>query len=697
MAKRPRKKKVAGRERDRKIARDPIVARTTWLSSEWLWSGILLLAVIAAYSPVWSAGCIWDDEALVTKNPTIVDPAGLKAIWTTRAADICPLTLTTFWIEYRLWGATLWPYHLMNVFQHGAVALLLWRVLLRLRIPGAWLGAAIWALHPVQVESVAWISEMKNTESGIFYLCSILCFLKTPGMDNRAVSSGYGCYGLTILFAALAMASKSSTVILPLALCLCAWWIEGRWNWRSMAGILPIFLMSIVAGLVSVWTQKLHLEASPDAQLLLNGWQRLASAGDAIWFYLGKLIWPYPLMAIYPRWQVDAGELISYLPLLAAIILVFVLWVFLRTGARPWFFAFAYFLAALIPVLGLVNNTYSYYSFVADHFQYLASMGPLALAGAGMVWIANIIGPPGFYLKSLFGAGLLLILGTLSWYRAGAFENEITLWTDTLAKNPTCWLGYNNLGKALSLEGRADEAIADYQKALEIYPNYAMAYFNIGCALAKKGQVDQAIAHYEKALKIDPNYVQAQCNLGFALFTKGQVDESIATFNNVLVKDPDLAEAHYNLGIALIKKGNLDEAKEHFQKTLEIDPRHEGALNNLGAIFFQRGQWDAAIGQFQKAIEVNPDDADTHSNLGLAFFQKGQLDQAIDQFQAVFKINPNDASAHATLGVALMQKGELEGAIDQLQQALRLQPTFPYAQDNLEKAQTMARQRAMQK
>jgi len=285
----------------------------SWFRRDWLWGLILLVAVIVAYSPAWWAGYIWDDNDVVTDNPVIVGPFGLEEIWTTSAADICPLTLTTFWAEHKLWDLAALPYHLANVLLHGACAIVLWRVLHSLRVPGAWLGAALWALHPVAVESVAWITEMKNTESGLFFLLSLLFFVKdlrTAPAGKRGIWNRN--YALTMLFAAMAMAAKSSTVILPLVLCLCAWWIEGRWQWRTVWRVAPIFLMSVAAGIVSIWTQKVR--GAGDANLLRSWPERLITAGDATWFYLGKLAWPHPLMMVYPKWQIDAADVLSYVP-----------------------------------------------------------------------------------------------------------------------------------------------------------------------------------------------------------------------------------------------------------------------------------------------------------------------------------------------------------------------------------------------
>src|SRR5260221_1363891 len=426
MAKRLKKKKRLNSEVPAKVAATASVApqMPPWFCRDWLWGLILVVAVILVYQPVWYAGFIWDDEGLVTANPCIAGPLGLKEIWTTSAADICPLTLTTFWVEHALWGFAPLPYHLANIFFHGACAVLLWRVLRSLQVPGAWLGAALWALHPVQVESVTWVTEMKNTQSGLFFLLTLLFFVKELQSPDRRR------YALTLLFATLAMASKSSTVILPVVLCLCAWWVEGRWQWRNLMKVGPIFLISIAASALSMWTQGLQLATDTDPQWVRTWPERLVTAGDAVWFYLGKLAWPHPLITCYPGWEIGAGQSFSYLPLLAVIMVLFLLWFKRASWSRPWFIVFAYFLVALLPALGLVDNYIFKYSLVFDHFQYLAGMGPLVLAGAGLAFFAGFVLAKKFWLQGTLGAGGLLILGVLSWQRAWVYGSQGTLWTE---------------------------------------------------------------------------------------------------------------------------------------------------------------------------------------------------------------------------------------------------------------------------
>lgn len=701
-----------------------------WVKREWVGGLILLLAVMVIYLPVWQAGFNWDDDAHITENPSMIGLHGLKEIWTTSAARICPLVLTTFWVEHALWGLHPLPYHLVNVLLHGVSAILLWQVLRNLQIRGAWLGAALWALHPVQVETVAWITELKNTQSGLFYLLSILFFER----DLRASASQHRNgvswnYALSLLFASLAMASKSSTVILPLVLGLCAWWVEGRWHRRNLLKVAPMFLMAAAAALVSMWTQK--LEGASDPQWTRSWPERLATSGDVVWFYLGKLLWPHPLIFIYPRWVIDAGSWLSYLPLAALLLVLIIVWLNCASWSRPWFFALAYFLAALLPVLGLIDHYFLRYSFVGDHFQYLASMGPLALAGAGLTRWADFVLPGQRQLQVTLCAALLLILGLLSWQQVWIYKSPETLWTDTLNKNPACWMAHNNLGNCLLLKKQEDQAIAHFQKALSINPNDSAAHdnlghvffqrgqmdeamaqfqiavqlnpnapnarYNLGDALAQKGRIDAALEQYREVLKIDPHFTGAYNNLGIILVQKGQSDEAIIQFQKAVELNPDFADAHYNLGSALSQKQRVDEAIVQYQKTVELDPNLANAHYYLGNALTQKGRIDEAILQYQKTVDLDPNRVEAYNNLGNALTQKGRLDEAVIEFLQALEVNPNFAETHNNLGVTLFQKGQLNEAVAQFQEALRLKPDYADVQKNLAKVKAMMRQGAARK
>jgi tetratricopeptide (TPR) repeat protein len=585
---------------------------------------ILFLIVVLTYLPIWPAGFSWDDNLVLTSNPVIVGPLGLKEIWTTNAADICPLTLTTFWFEHALWGLSPLPYHLVNVALHGLNAVLLWRVLRALAVPGAWLGAALWALHPVQVESAAWIAEMKNTESAFFYLLSILFFVRNLKLESGA-NFWNRDFGFSFLFAALAMASKSSTVVLPLVFFLCAWWLKRTISMRDIAKALPALGLAAITSLVSLWTQGTYLAMNTAREWIPSWPQRIALAGDALWFYLGKLLWPWPLMTVYPRWQIDATQAISYLPTAVMLVILIVLWIFRRTWAQPWFLVYAYFLIALLPVLGLATNTYFELSFVADHFQYLAAMGPLAFVGAGLAMLGDRFSSRSSPLKFVPAAAVLLILAILSWQRVGLYQSPEKLWTDTLAKNPNTWSGYNFLGLAAFQEGRLDEARRLYEESLALHPRYSAALFNLGLVLSQTGHGVEAMDEFKSAAEADPGFI----------------------------------DAHYNYANELYKAGRTDEAMDEYQTVLRLNPNHVQAHNNLGLALFEAGQLDDAITQFQAAIRVDPNFADAHYNLGLAEAQIGQLDDAIREFQEALRLDPSDTNAQKNLehAQALKQQG----------------------------------------
>lgn len=654
--------------------------------SDWLWGLILFLAVMATYSPVWWAGYVWDDDIHLTANPCIVGSQGLTEIWTTSAASICPLTLTALWVEHKLWGLAPLPYHLVNVFLQAACSILLWRILRSLRIPGAWLGAALWALHPLQVESVAWVAEMKNTQSCLFYLLAILFFVRWLRAGDKNEGSGPN-YPLLLLFSALAIASKFSTVVLPAVLILCAWWVEGRWPWRQLIRLTPILAMSAVASGATFWQGALAPALSSD-QLARSWPERMATAGDVIWFYLGKLIWPYPLMTIYPRWQIDSSYWVSYLPIVAVILVLLILWLKRETWGRPYLFAAAYFLVVLLPFLGFIDQSFWRFSFVEDHLQYLAGMGPLALVGAGMSWLTTRIIPRNQGLHAISAGNLLsfalvVILSMVTWQRAWVYRSSDTLWSDALAKNPNCWAGYLNLGLGRMLKGETDEAINDYRKALEINPSYVEAFNNLGNALLKKGQVDEAMVQFQTASKINSNYAPAESNWGNGLMQGGRLDEAMAHYLKALEINPDYTDAHINLGMALVQKGQVDEGIIQFQKALDIDPHSDVSLYNLGNALGQKGRLDEAIAKYRKAVELNPKYAEAFNNLGLALLQKGQADEAIAAFQKALEINSNFDTAHYNLGNALSQKGRMDEAMAQYEKAVEINPGFAEAHSNL--------------
>jgi protein O-mannosyl-transferase len=657
----------------------------------WLLGLLLIVVIFIAYARVFNAGFIWDDESHLTQNPCIVGPLGLKEIWTSTRAVYYPLVLTTFWTLHKFAGLTPWPYHFLNVLLHAGSAVLLWQILRQLNVRGAWVGAALWALHPVMVQSVAWITELKNTQSGFFYLLSIFCFLKceersqiTPIARIRVTEDPKASrrqfrnrrslmFALALLFFVLATLSKPSVVMLPVVLALCIWWQTGRIRWRNTAALAPFVFISALASAWTILEQKFHAGAS-GAEWAQAWPDRLIIAGRAIWFYVAKLAGPHPLIFIYPRWEINSSQLIAYLPLLAAFTGLLVLWLIRAKWSRPVFFAAAYYVISLFPVLGFFSVYFFRYSFVSDHFQYLASMGPLALAGAGIVtgctrltasrrlsgWPSTSRHPP----PEAFGVAgsvmvtgalvgtcgvLLLLLVVLTWKQTASYHNLVTLYRATLTKNPGCWMAHYNLGIALNEQGDTDGAIAHYRQALELRPSYAEAHYNLGRLLVQNGRLDEAISHYEKALEINPADAEAHNNLGAALFASGRVDEAIAHYRKALAIRRGYADASCNLADALVSNGDLDGAIEYYSACLAVSPNQAEAQYNLGSALFRTGRMDEAVVHYQKVLELRPESADARANLGSVFLAKGRLRDAIPQFRDALRIAPDNVAAQSNL------------------------------------------------
>jgi protein O-mannosyl-transferase len=534
----------------------------------WLLALVLAVVTFVAYQPVWHAGFIWDDDDHLTANPAVAASNGLQMIWSSLAVSrYYPLTLTSFWVEHRLWGLNPLPYHLVNVALHAANAFLIFLVLRRLRIPLAWLAAMLWVLHPVNAESVAWITELKNTQSGLFFFLSILCFLRFDADKKRS------WYALALACGFAAMLSKPSTVVLPVVLLLCAWWQRGRWLRADIVRIAPFFALAVGMSALTVIEQRGHVQRAGTTESQLGATERLVVAGKAVWFYAAKVLWPARLTFVYPRWAVDASSWRSWVPTVALVVVGVTLW---RCRSRAWgravLFGGGFFVVALLPVLGFFEIFYFRYSFVADHFQYLACIGLISLAVSIGAAICERVGQWGRVLEASAAAIMLLMLGVSTWRQARIYQDLETLWRDTLAKNPSCWLAHNNLGVALAQSGKGMEAEEHYEEALRYNPDYAEAHNNMGLFLFQKGDVQGAVSHWERALRSSPNYAEAHLNLGVALVQAGKVQQGIPHYEQALLTRPDRPDIHCNLADALAQVGKPQEAIVHYEKALRLKP-----------------------------------------------------------------------------------------------------------------------------
>ncbi|HUN81455.1 MAG TPA: tetratricopeptide repeat protein, partial [Phycisphaerae bacterium] len=509
----------------------------------------LILTLFVVYLPAIRAGYIWDDDDYVYKNPLLSSPDGFQRIWSDPAASpqYYPLVFSTFWLESRLWGLAPMGFHLVNIALHGLASLLLWRILRFLQIPLAWFVAGLFALHPIQVESVAWITERKNVLCGVFYFASALCFLRFdssgPAIRSRRQSLLY-LASLTLFVCALF--SKTIACSLPAALALIIWWKRGKLTTIDCLRLLPMFLLGLAAALMTAWFERSHVGAT-GAAFDLSAAQRILIAGRAIWFYVGKILWPHSLIFIYPRWVVDPRQWTGWIYPLTAAALLTCLWAFRTRLGRGPLVGCLLFAGTLVPALGFINVYPMRYSFVADHFQYLAAPAVFLLLATLVAWASSRLS----LNSSITTTGCLAILAVLCMLTSRQcvqYKDEPTLWRATLDKDPRSWTALNNLGFFLAQSGDSDQGLDMMRRALVINPEYAEGHSNLGAFLVSRGQLELAMRELETAIRLDPKLSGAHSNLGAALVHAGRMDDAIKMFYEAIRLNPANYDARFNLG-----------------------------------------------------------------------------------------------------------------------------------------------------
>ncbi len=623
-----------------------------------LWLGVLAgvaliaLAAFFAYLPSLSGGFVLDDNKLLTDNRYIKAADGLYHFWcTTAVADYWPVSNTSLWLEWRLWGMNSTGYHVTNLILHIAASLLIWIILRKLAIPGAFLAAMLFAVHPVNVESVAWISSRKNLLAMLFFLLSILCYLifEIPSSltYHHSSTSSIHCppstvhrplfYWLSLLAFVLAMLSKGSVAILPLLLLLIVWWLRTGTgqrlgtvpifasakmglsplvsvpirHWRmglspsvsrsDLLKLAPFFLIAMVLAAVNVWFQ-----THGTGEVIRNAGfaERLLGAGGVVWFYLYKALLPLDLCLVYPQWHIQSGNLLWWLPLLAALVVTAMLWRYRETWGRPFLLAWGFFCIALLPVLGFTDVGFMRFSLVADRYQHIAVIGVIALAAAGWsVWRQR----SRRQIQSAANAAAVIVLFALTlltWRQSRLYADALTLYQATLEKNPACWMAHNNLGMALLQAGQPHKAMEHFQQALRLNPDYPDAHQNLGLFLVSAGRLEEAMEHCQQVLRLKPYFPEAYNNLGVVLFQAGRTQEAILHFQQAMRLDPNYAEAYNNLGVALVKANRLEEAIAAFTAAVQLNPDYLDAYDNLMSAYAKTSQADKALATAQKALDI---------------------------------------------------------------------------------------------
>jgi len=611
----------------------------------WLMAATLLTVVFAAYRPAAGGAFLWDDDDYVALNPDLRSARGLADIWLhpTHSPQYYPLTFTTFWIEYQLWGDQPRGYHEINVLLHAACALLVWRLLRALEIRGAFLATMIFAIHPVMVESVAWITERKNTLSLLFALSSLLTYLRFVNANLEAPASRRRwLYALSLALFACALASKTVTATLPAAILLILWWKDRR-SRRTAVGLIPFVLLGIVAGVTTAVIERHHVGAA-GPEWNFSPAQRFLIASRAVCFYTAKLLWPSNLSFVYSRWHINPTDVVPWLfptALLAPLIALFV--IRRRIGRGPLVAALL-FVVTLAPALGLVNVYPMRYTFAADHYQYHAAIVLIALIVSVATTLFAKLPPRRQPVAVAAAVTLLAILFTLTWQRSQVYRTPQSLWADTVHKSPDSWMAWLNLGHALRARRPPDLAAAD-----------------------------DACTH---AASLGPDIADTHLGLAQLAIDQGRYPEAIHELERVLALEPTSAVACNTMGFCLRKTTGPAAALPWFEKSISIRPRYWPGQFNVALALKDAGQIAPAAAAFERAIEIDPTAAEQFFHLADCYRRLGKPDLAEQALREVLARQPTNAEAHFSLAALLRQSGRIDEADAHRAKALTLKPAL---------------------
>lgn len=590
----------------------------------------LALGLVAAfaYFPCLHGTWLWDDGLEISQNAALRVDGGWWRTWIRpEGMDYFPLKNSLQWVEWHLWGADAAAYHWVNLGLHVLSALLLWRLLHGLGVRAAYLGGLLFAVHPLAVESVAWISEFKNTVSLPPLLLASIATVEFYRTGSR------WAWVRSLLWFLAALACKTSVVMFPFVVLLYEWWRRGRVTSRDLRKAAPFFAASLAMGAATVWFQSTRAIGLAGTASPLG--VRLAQAGVSLCWYARQAVWPSGLEPIYPSSQ---GMLPGCAAWLCVAVLLGLFWTYRAGWGRHALLGGGWFLINLLPVLGILPMAYTRISPRADHFAYLPLVGLIGLAAAAAGAAAAALGKRGVSRLPLRLASTsaavavvaLLALETRSY--AAVYLNEKALWTFAVERNPGAWLARNNLGKELLQEGRPADAAAQFGEATRIRPDSPEAHANLGNALVANGLEDEARKEYEAAIRIDPGFAGAHYNLGLSLLRAGRRPEAAAEFLEALKRDPRHAPARNSLGLALAGMGRLDEAREQYREALVLDPELKEAHLNLGNVLFRQGSFEEAVAEYRQALRIDPGYAGAHGNLGQALESLGRHAEAQGEF-----------------------------------------------------------------
>jgi len=672
-----------------------------------VWAGIAILVVLTAavYLPAIGGGELLDDDSLLTQNPIVKSPSGLYQFWCTdKPSDYWPLTNTTFWIEWRLWGEHLTGYHVTNLALHIVESLLIWFLLKKLAVPGAFWGALLFAVHPVNVESVAWISSRKNLVAMLFLLLSLWWYLnaevrfsaersgQAKGNDEKgagiwARATAFSIeefagvwYWLSLAAFVLAMLGKGSVAVMP-ALLLCILWWKRPLEWSDARRMLPFFAVGVGLAGVNVWFQ------THDTEKIIRNVDfvdRVLGAGGAVWFYLYKAIWPFDLAFIYPSWHIDARNWVWWIPLCGAALATAALfiaakpWRTIRNPLCPFWFAWAFFCVALFPVLGLCDVGFMKYTLVADRYLHIALLAIVALAAAAIGTACARL-PMNLRWAAIAPAVVVaVVFSFFSWRQSGLYIDRFTLFQAAKEENPDCWMIHHTLGMWELKRNRPQESIEYFVKALDLHPqediDRAQIHENYGIALFELGQTREGIKELESAFAAGRRMPWVIQKLRDAYREAREIDKLLDFDSQLTSLFPSNSMFHYNYGLTLAQAGRLPEAIEQYQRAIKLDPTNAEAFNNLGAAYYYRRDIPRAVRCYQQALQCKPDYAEAHYNLGGLFYlyRADAIQDAIAHLEAAVSLKPDYVNAHFMLAKCYQVTRQNEKAVAEGRRALEV-------------------------
>jgi len=612
---------------------------------------LLIILCLGVYASSCKNGFIWDDDDYVYNNSYIQNAEGLKYIWLSRKTpQYYPIIFTMFWLEHKLWGLNPFGYHVVNLIFHIINALLLFLILQKLCPGFAFPVALLFAIHPIQVETVAWITERKNIMALFFFQLALLAYLRFDRVGN--IKS----YLIVIGFFICALLSKSISVCFVFIPVLYKWFKDNKVNFREIKISLPLIFIGFLAAINTIYMEFYHVGArGVDWSLSLLG--RFILSGRIALFYIYKVCFPFKFMFFYPRWSVDVTIWWQWIFSISVISFLIFLFYYRRHIGRAAIVLFSFYIISIFPALGFFNVYPMIYSFVADHFSYLSMPWLLLLICSSTYFIFDKLSNRFLFLKSYLGkisgwlifSIIIISMCVKSQALTRNYNNIFIFWKDSIAKNPQSWMAYNNLGLAYARAGKDQEAIANYKKSIEINPKYVQAYNNLGLAFGRRGEHKQAIDYYRKALEINP----------------------------------DSAETYNSLGLIYDSLGEFNKARGYYEKSIEIKPNYIYAYNNLGLLYDSLGQQSKAVVVLIKAIKINSNYAEIYNTLGIVNYHQEKYKEAVSNYQRAIEIDFNFADAYYNLGVVYVSLGEHKKAINNFKKSIEIYPSFAKAYYNL--------------